>query len=337
MRPSALVERYRMALEVIASGPEPEPVRLTDEARERIVEAADTPEIGELEVRRFEAEVNAAVSYTGLSVNEAVEQARAEEPESDAESDTDAPDDEPEPIDMAALDAEVEAEMAEEVVETEPEREVRPQRRVVEKRGADGLLPTDREILAWIREKGEVTPEQVRIKFDISTEKQVRSAKTLIERCLIVAEGERQSRVYKPRVLHTVHREATEAGKARNAQAEREAVDAIVARTSQDKPTMPDPEPAPPKVEGAGEVGKKNGPNEYELVKEQKEAKRNGPGSDEGRVLEAVKYRPKWTILQHSQRLDISQDRVANAMRKLEEEFEVQSMALNGRVVWVLR
>lgn len=41
----------------------PEPVRLTDEARDAIVAAADTPEDGELEVARFEAEANESVSF----------------------------------------------------------------------------------------------------------------------------------------------------------------------------------------------------------------------------------------------------------------------------------
>jgi hypothetical protein len=38
--------------------PEPEPIRLTDEAREAIVAAAPTPEEGELEVAQFEREAN---------------------------------------------------------------------------------------------------------------------------------------------------------------------------------------------------------------------------------------------------------------------------------------
>ena len=188
MKPTAQLERFRMALEVIASGPSFEPGT-------KIAKIALTDPWVSQEVIAISDDIEDAEHKKGMSLNEAVERAReaverARETEPCQHLAVDGPtgrcvycdwqvaepepDDEPEPISLAEIDEELDAELdgaAEEVAEPKPKR-------VNQRRGQDGLLPGEREILAWIREKGEVTPEQVRTKFGIEKEAQKRYAKT---------------------------------------------------------------------------------------------------------------------------------------------------------------
>lgn len=256
-----------MALEVIANGAEWEPGTKT--ARLALVppEVAENP-------------------FAGMSLREAVDEARAEDmahetPDDDldeSEETTQEPDepedDDPEPVEPA------------EAEEEKPGR-------VREKVGEDGLTDTQRAMLTLIRERGEANVAMIRAAVEGLTDAKLRRGLRLLrDRGEIVAEGHSDTTTYKP-----------------------------AAPASMNTPTMPDPEPAALKPLRRAAPAPSEKPT----------------GTDEGRVLESVRFKRGWSIAQHASRLDLHTDKVSVAMRKLEAEGEVKGVPRNGRVVWVVR
>jgi hypothetical protein len=66
---------------------------------------------------------------------------------------------------------------------------------------------------------------------------------------------------------------------------------------------------------------------------EQSQAKQNGPGSVQGRVLEAATYRAG-SIVEIAERLELPTEDVAKALRVLDREGEVRSRVEGNSLVW---
>ena len=271
-KPSALLERYRMALEVIASGPDFEP----------------GTKIAKLALK-FDQPPRLLVP--------APEQLRLpEEPGSIVPVPVPVPedDDEPEPIDLDEIDAELDAEEAQEEAQ-EPASE--PRRRQREPRNADGLTVSQVRIVELLRAEGELSPGEIRERLELPDHRWKRGSRELLDRGLVEAEGELGDRRFR----------------------------AVV----QVKPTMPDKEPASEPVADAGE---KRGMGRGRQS-ETEEIKRNGVGTVEGRVLEAVGFQPM-SIKGLAKRLCAPVDDVALAIQKLDREGEVKSKVKDGVITW---
>lgn len=295
-----------MALEVIANGVEWEPGTKTarlallppEVSAESIAITADIESAEGWRERRKPVEPDDLPSEPASDLER--------EPTSQPELD-----DEPVPVDLAEIDRELDAELDEAAEEVKADsRWEHP-----DMPGLDGLSLLARQVLEIVREVGEITAADIkdRVGVGLSDSSRKTATRALVDRGLVVFRGEGRGRRYKPVTP--------------------EMVLATIPKPVLDKPTMPDPEPAPLKVEGAGGE-RTDGYTLAGMPAEAAEVRRNGHGSDEGRVLDSVGFKPGWSITAHAARLTLHQDRVAAAMRKLEAEGEVRGEAKNGRVVW---
>jgi hypothetical protein len=217
VKPSALVERYRMALEVIANGPDFERATKIATLALNPLEVAQTVTAPSLRPLLAEVPIDRPWPEAGSITRTVVED-----------------DDEPEPVDLAELDRELDEELAKDAEALKAEDPWDHP----DMPGLDGLSVLAMQVLEIVREAGAITSTGLanRLGADVTVNRRKLAQRQLVERGLIVGSGTSIDRTWRPVTAEMV------AEMAKTPEPE----------PKQDKPTMPEEKPAAEGVPAAG-------------------------------------------------------------------------------------